>query len=284
MQPCQEWRAAKSLCQRLQPRLNRLLQQLDRSHFTPSRALYPACLTQCSWPGYRHIMASFLCNMQLFPGMHAHLLLLLTDDDTATFLRAFGQRIAMFVARQHLQESHDYDSAGYLQLMLARGALLVQVLHEAEKQGKTVVWLEPDFRYTQNLLARAKMTHATSDVVLLSDHFSYCRCFIRFSPAPASRDFYNTVMHRMRNVLARGGSTNDQILLNELVAEQRVNFTVLHRCLYRSATFYTDAYKREYQLACQGVLPVAQALQLDGRRARKGANGKGARRLVPVGR
>jgi hypothetical protein len=31
--------------------------------------------------GYRHTMASFLCNMQLFPGMHAHLLLLLTDDD-----------------------------------------------------------------------------------------------------------------------------------------------------------------------------------------------------------
>jgi hypothetical protein len=50
VQPCQEWRAAKSLCQRLQPRLKRLLQQLDRSHFTPSRALYPACLTQCSWP------------------------------------------------------------------------------------------------------------------------------------------------------------------------------------------------------------------------------------------
>ena len=178
--------------------------------------------------------------------------------DTATFLRAFGQRVAMFVARQHLQESYDYDSAGYLQLMLARGALLVQVLHEADKQGKTVVWLEPDFRYTQNLVARAEMTHATSDVVLLLDHFSYCGCFIRFSPAPASRDFYNTVMHRMRNILARGGRTNDQILLNELVAEQRVNFTVLDRCLYRSGTFYTHAYKREYQLACQGVLPVAQ--------------------------
>ena len=102
--------------------------------------------------------------------------------DTATFLRAFGQRVAMFVARQHLQESYDYDSAGYLQLMLARGALLLQVLHEADKQGKTVVWLEPDFRYTQNLVARAEMTHATSDVVLLLDHFSYCGCFIRFSP------------------------------------------------------------------------------------------------------
>lgn len=70
--------------------------------------------------------------------------------DTATFLRAFGQRVAMFVARQHLQESYDYDSAGYLQLMLARGALLVQVLHEADKQGKTVVWLEPDFRYAES--------------------------------------------------------------------------------------------------------------------------------------
>jgi hypothetical protein len=118
-----------------------------------------------------------------------------------------------------------------------------------------VVWLEPDVRYMQNLLERAEMTKTTTDIVLFLDHFSYCGCFIRFAPTPASRAFYDTVMRRLQS---RGSSTNDQIVLNELVVEQRANYTVLDRCLYRSGTYYYYKTNAEYQRACSGVLPVVQ--------------------------
>ena len=84
--------------------------------------------------GFRHILASFLCNMALFPGMHLHLLLLLTDDDTASFLRTFGGNVTMYVKHQRMLEQYDYNTTGYHQLMLARGAMLVELLGEAEKQ------------------------------------------------------------------------------------------------------------------------------------------------------
>ncbi len=40
----------------------------------------------------------------------------------------------------------------HLQLMIRRGLVLIDLLLIALAQSKTLVWLEPDFIYTQNLL------------------------------------------------------------------------------------------------------------------------------------
>ena len=208
--------------------------------------------------GYSHIMGNFICNMASFPGMHNHILMIVTDDDTASFLRAFSVQITVFVAHQDLHEAYDFETPGYLKLMLARGLLLVDLLGIAQTQLKTIIWLEPDFYYTQNLLSRPEMTETTSDLVFYWDHEMYCGCFIRFSPAPASLRFYKEVMDRMQTIHSNGGTTNDQILLNMVVADQLPNYTLFDRCLYRSGTFNTGGYVLEYQRACQGVLPVAQ--------------------------
>ena len=109
--------------------------------------------------GYRQILANFLCNMQLFPPMHSHILVIVTDEGSAVFLRSLSKQINVFVSEQgDLHEAHDFESPGYLKLMLARGLLLVELLAIAQTQSKTVIWLEPDFHYTQNLLSRSEMT------------------------------------------------------------------------------------------------------------------------------
>ena len=210
--------------------------------------------------GYRQILANFLCNMQLFPPMHSHILVIVTDEGSAVFLRSLSKQINVFVSEQgDLHEAHDFESPGYLKLMLARGLLLVELLAIAQTQSKTVIWLEPDFHYTQNLLSRSEMTETVSDLVFYRDHEMYCGCFVRFAPVPASLKFYKEVMDRMQRIHSAGGSTNDQIILNAVVEDQHPNFTVFDRCLYRSGTYNTGGYMLEYQRACSGVVhPVAQ--------------------------
>ena len=208
--------------------------------------------------GYSLIMANFICNMAIFPAMHTHILVIVTDDETAAFVRSFSDQITVFVSPLDLHESYDFGSPGYLKLMLARGFILVDLLRIAQTQVKTLIWLEPDFHYTQNLLNRPEMTETVSDLVFYWDHEMFCGCFIRFSPTAASLNFYKEVMDRMQKIHSAGGTTNDQELLNAVVAVQRPNHTQFDKCLYRSGTFNTGGYMLEYQQACQGITPVAQ--------------------------
>ena len=208
--------------------------------------------------GYRHILGSFICNMALFPPMHSHILVIVTDEATAAFLHSLSENITVFVSPQDLHEAYDFESPGYLKLMIARGLVLVDLLEIAQTQSKTVIWLEPDFYYTQNLLSRPEMTETASDLVFYLDHEMYCGCFIRFSPTPASLKFYKEVMDRMQKTHLEGGTTNDQILLNAVVSEQLPNFTIFDRCLYRSGTYNTGGFMLEYQQACNGIHPVSQ--------------------------
>lgn len=210
--------------------------------------------------GYKSIMANFVCNMALFPPMHKHILMVVTDNDTAVFLQTLSNDITLFVSKgkESLHEAYDFESPEYLKLMLARGWMLVGLLHEALVQEKTVIWLEPDFYYTQNLLNRTEMMDTISDLVLFWDQEMYCGCFIRFAPVPASGLFYTEIMRRMQDIHTKGGTTNDQILLNDVVSDQLPNFTLFDRCLYRSGTFNTGGYMLEYQLSCTGIQPVAQ--------------------------
>lgn len=210
--------------------------------------------------GYRDILGSFVCNMALFPSMHRHILVVATDEETSQFLRSLSSEITVMVVSHQgdLHDAYDFETPQYLRLMLARGLVLVELLEEALTQGKTLVWLEPDFHYTQSLLRRPEMMDTTSDLVFYMDHAMYCGCFVRFAPVLASLNLYKEVMRRMHKIHSEGGTTNDQVILNEVAAEQQPNFTVFDRCLYRSGTYNHGEFMAEYQLACRGVRPVAQ--------------------------
>lgn len=208
--------------------------------------------------GYQSLLGNFVCNMALFPEMHSHILAIVTDNETSAFLMSLSESITVFVAHQDLHEAYDFESPGYLRLMITRGLVLVDLLQAAQVLSKTLVWLEPDFYYMQNLLSRPEMTETTSDLVFYWDQAMYCGCFIRFSPNPASLKFYKEVMDRMQRIHSEGGTTNDQIILNGVVSSQQPNHTLFDRCLYRSGTFNTGGFMVEYQLACQGVQAVAQ--------------------------
>lgn len=208
--------------------------------------------------GYRQILGNFMCNIALFPSMFPHLLLVVTDNDTADYLRSFRSDIIVTVSHLELHEAYDFETQKYLKLMLSRGLVLIDLLKEALKQQKTLVWIEPDFHYYQNLLDRPEITETVSDIVLFRDHEMYCGCFIRFSPCQASLTFYSEVMDRMYKIQSEGGMTNDQILLNNVVSEQSLNFTVFDKCLYRSGLFNKGGFMSEYQRVCDGIRPVAQ--------------------------
>jgi hypothetical protein len=210
--------------------------------------------------GYKSIMGNFVCNMALYPPIHKHILMVVTDNTTALFLQTLSEDITLYVSQgeQNLHDAYNFESPEYLKLMLARGWMLVDLLREAVVQKRTVIWLEPDFYYTQNLLNRTEMMETVSDLVLFWDQEMYCGCFIRFAPVQASVLFYKEVMQRMQAIHSKGGTTNDQILLNAVVADQLPNFTLFDRCLYRSGTFNTGGYMLEYQLSCLGIQPVAQ--------------------------
>lgn len=208
--------------------------------------------------GYKELLANFVCNMAVFPGMHSHILAIVTDHETAEFLESLSTLITVFVSKEDLHEPYDFETPSYLKLMIARGLVLVDLLQAAQLASKTIVWLEPDFYYTQNLLTRPEMMETTADLVFYWDQVQFCGCFIRFSPVPASTLFYKEVMDRMQRIHADGGTTNDQTILNDVVADMLPNHTRFDRCLYRSGTYNKLGYMLEYQQACKGIQPVAQ--------------------------
>lgn len=210
--------------------------------------------------GYRAILGNFVCNMALFPGMHDHILAVVADNDTAKYLTSLSSSITVVVSHGEWHDEYAFETPAYLRLMIARGILLTEILRLAhEEASKTIVWLEPDFYYTQNLLSRPEMMETTSDLVFYWDQVMFCGCFIRFSPVAASYLFYKEVMERMQRIHnEEGGTTNDQDILNHVVAAQLPNYTLFDRCLYRSGTFSKDGYMLEYQQACRGIQPVAQ--------------------------
>jgi hypothetical protein len=208
--------------------------------------------------GYRHVLGSFVCNMQLFPEMRSHLLVVVTDHSTAGYIREIDHEITVFVDENGLNGAYLFGTTMYIELMLARGAFLIESLHIAQDQSKSVIWIEPDFDYRQNLMHRTEITHTQSDLVFFKDHQMFCGCFIRFAPVPASVTFYEEVMNRTRGKLKKGVITNDQEELNAVVQEQAPNYTVFDRCLYRSGLFKRNEYILENEQACTDSHIVVQ--------------------------
>ncbi len=116
--------------------------------------------------GFQSLLGNFVCNMALFPQMHRHILAVVTDGETAEYLWSLSGEITVYVVQQDLDDAYDFETAAYLQLMIRRGLVLIDLLRIALAQSKTLVWLEPDFMYTQNLLHQPEMMETTSDLVL----------------------------------------------------------------------------------------------------------------------
>ena len=148
--------------------------------------------------------------------------------------------------------------------MFLRGLGLVEVLQTALHQRKSVVWLEPDMHYTQNLLHAPDITNATSDVAFMWDYSGVCGCFIRFAPVAASVRLYEEVINSMRPPsVTMLGTKNDQTLLNEIVNNKHRGFNltvkILDPCIYRSGMFIKSGFPDENHTLCPPtVTPAVQ--------------------------
>ena len=208
--------------------------------------------------GYKHVLGSFVCNMQMFPEMRSHLLVVVTDHSTSGYIKEIDHEIRIFVDENGLNEAYLFGTTMYIELMLARGAFLIELLQIAQDQSKSVVWIEPDFDYRQDLMHRTEITNTHSDLVFFRDHEMFCGCFIRFAPVPASVTFYEDVINRTRVKFKEGVITNDQEELNAVLKEQAPNYTVFDRCLYRSGLFKRNEYVLENEQECTGAHAVVQ--------------------------
>ena len=208
--------------------------------------------------GYNSLLKNFVCNMALFPPMHQHMLIIVAENKTAEMITGISPEVTVWVSPSSLPDSYDFETAEYLRLMLHRGGVLIRLLALAQNQSKTIVWIEPDFHYTQNLLERPEITQQVSDLVLFWDFNNFCGCFIRFAPVPGALAFYVEIMRRMEQDHLAGGTTNDQKILNSVVAELLPNYTLFDRCLYRSGQSTKLRLIERNDTECMGVYPVAQ--------------------------
>ena len=205
------------------------------------------------------MLANFACNMALFPGMHDHILMLVTHNSTAQKLVSLAPTLTVALVLDQdgnsydvsKQSSFNFDTPPYIELMLERGKILLRLLN----QRKTVVWLEADAHYQQNLLSRPEITGPSADIVLLWDHVVYCGCFIRFAPTAAAKTFYEEVVTRM---IAQPGR-HDQLVINDIMAAPR-SFTslVFDACLFRTGAAYLSDQQANYQSKCGSAPPVVQ--------------------------
>ena len=208
--------------------------------------------------GYSSLIKNFVCNMALFPPMHKHILIIVDEKKTAEMITSLSSDISVWVSPTLLTASYDFETPDYIRLMLQRGQLLLNLLELSQNQGKTVVWIEPDFHYSQNLLLRPEITQTVSDVVLFWDHNNFCGCFIRFAPVQGALLFYREIIQRMEQNQQDGGMTNDQVILNSVVAELLPNYTLFDPCLYRSGMSIKIKKISRNDSDCKGIQPVAQ--------------------------
>ena len=210
---------------------------------------------------YREILASFLCNLALFPPMHAHTLVIVTDQATVDYLTALDTDVIIGLYPNPVQAGHDYNTPDYVRLMLLRGRLLLQLLGP-----RVVVWLEADAEYAGNLLTHPQITSAATDLMVYWDGTMYGGGFIRFAATEAARAFYVDVVARLDAGVARGDFTNDQDYVTRKVAELKSapqtdgapSVAEFDRCAFRSGTYYQEQRFPGYKEMCKGTRPFVQ--------------------------
>ena len=205
---------------------------------------------------YREILGNFLCNTALFPPMHAHTLIIVTDQSTVDYLAALDTDATIGLYQHPLQTGHDYDTPDYVRLMLLRGQILLTLLG-----ARPVLWLEADAEYSGNLLAHPAIAAPTTDLVIYWDGVSFGGGFVFFSATESARLFYSSVVSRLESGISNGDYTNDQSILNdELSRQPNVSRTEFDRCQFRSGLFYREDSEMggEYRIQCQGTRPMVQ--------------------------
>lgn len=203
---------------------------------------------------YKEMLANFLCNTFLFPPMHAHTLVIVTDQETMGYMEALDSDATIGLFQHPMQSGHDFDTQDYVKLMLLRGRLLLSLLGE-----RVVLWMEADAEYSGNLLEHPAVTGATTDLVLYWDGTSYGGGFVRFAATQAALGFYARVVQRLEAGIERGDFTNDQVLLNdELSLQPSVSRTEFDRCEFRNGRFYHKEFRTQYAEMCAGTRPVVQ--------------------------
>jgi hypothetical protein len=248
-----------------------MLTSFDQMHLTPRFADdLPDVILKIPDPvfvvignhGYRSMMDNLLCNTALFTNMHTHLLLAVSDGITADYLRTFTTNASIVVIDLGgLDESSDFSSFGYKEIMYLRGLGLLDILQITISQGKTAIWIEPDMHFRQSLLTAPGLVDFSNPIVTVSlqwDYNCFCGCFIRFPPSNVSLDLYQEVVYRMNPPNVMYDSKHDQTLINEVVRDLDISVTALDPCLYRSGTFLTKGYVDDRRTNCTGVTPVMQ--------------------------
>jgi hypothetical protein len=92
---------------------------------------------------YRTILANFLCNTANFPPMHAHTLIIVTDQSTVDYLGALDTDATIGLYTHLLQIGHEYGTPDYVRLMHLRGQILLTLLG-----SRAILWLEADAGYS----------------------------------------------------------------------------------------------------------------------------------------
>jgi hypothetical protein len=203
---------------------------------------------------YRTILANFLCNTAVFPPMHAHTLIIVTDQSTVEYLSALDTDATIGLYTHPLQTGHEYDTPDYLRLMLLRGQILLTLLGT-----RPILWIEADAEYSGNLLAHPAIAAPTTDLVLYWDGTLFGGGFILFAATESARSFYASVMTRLESGISNGDYTNDQVILNdELSRQPHVTRTEFDRCQFRSGLIYHEEKGVDYRLQCQGTRPLVQ--------------------------
>jgi Glycosyltransferase 61/Nucleotide-diphospho-sugar transferase/Galactosyltransferase len=203
--------------------------------------------------GYKEILANFLCNTAIFPPMHAHTLIIVTDLAALDYLSALDTDVTFWFYEDTIQGSHDYDTPDYIRMMLLRGQLLLELLG-----NRVVMWLEADAQYFENILNHPQIATTNTDLVMYWDGTMYGGGFIRFAATQEAKQFYAEVMGRMEAAIAQGDFTNDQFILKDVIQSTKPTLTEFDRCQFRSGRYYHVLYGQDYQQMCNGTDPVVQ--------------------------
>ena len=202
---------------------------------------------------YREILANFLCNTLTFAPMHAHTLVIVTDQQTVDYLAALDTDVFIGLYPSEMQQARDYDTPGYTLLMLLRGQLLLELLG-----SRVIVWMEADAEYFGNILDNQQIASASTDLVLYWDGTMYGGGFIRFAATEAAKSFYAAIVSRMQAGIERRDFTDDQIILQDIIKTTSATHSEFDRCQFRSGRYYRAEYAQEYQKQCKDKRPMVQ--------------------------
>ena len=199
------------------------------------------------------ILANFICNTAIFPPMHKHTLIIVTDDLTASYLLNLSSDITVVVYK---------NNYNYKEYELEKRHAYLDLI-ENNINFKSIIFLEPGAYHMQNLLLQKEITEDKMDIIFSWDHAGYYGGFMRFVSSSFTKKFYREVVNRLQT---SANNINDyEIILNNIINDWNLkegfNFSVFDKCRFRSYTYHDSIseYSKDYQSDCKSeILPVIQ--------------------------